>query len=647
MPLTFSLVSGPAGGGLTVSSTGVINWTPTEAQGPSTNSVQIQVSNGAFSVTNTYTIIVEESNLPPVLPFIPNQVVIWPGTLVVTNTATDPDIPVNPLTYTPLAAPATAAIDTNGIITWTPTLANVGSNYLFTTVVTDTNPWAVNAQSLSATNSFYVTVLPGAHGGQPETNTVPPGGINWLVVSVPTNALAATNTLLFATNLPVNLWFSTNLPPSITNANDFLLLANVTNGSAVLTTNGTPPLVPGSLYYLGVQNTNAVAVTYALEVDFRLAPPPPNITGLTITATNISGTNGYLLQWQGPADFQYEIQYTTNLLPLVAWKTVLNPVIQVTVTATNGHFSWFDDGTLTGGLGRLKFYRVLGNPNLGTIGGGPGPSTNTVLAGTMSQAVVPVPAGALWASNVLLSATGPLYVWYNPTRPPVGNTGAGDILMLSAATSGTFVLNSSSVPPLVPGTNYYLGFQNRGAVNVTFAFQVTFGLASTAVSGLGITATNSGFLLAWYAATNDLFQVRFTTNLLPLVSWQTFSNIIAYTGPVTPTNGRFTFFDNGSQFPLGPVRFYQLLLVGTATNTPSATNAVTISGAVVTTNGQFQLQWSAPANYQFRVEWTTNLAPPAVWFTNGGNITSATTNFVFVDTNALTTRKFYRLIVYP
>jgi len=169
----------------------------------------------------------------------------------------------------------------------------------------------------------------------------------------------------------------------------------------------------------------------------------------------------------------------------------------------------------------------------------------------------------------------------------------------------------------------------------------------TAVSGLGITATNSGFLLTWYAATNDLFQVRWTTNLLPLVSWQNFSNIITYAGPVTPTNGRFTFFDNGSQFPFGPVRFYQLLLVGTATNAPAATNAVSISGAVVTTNGQFQLQWSAPTNYQFQVEWTTNLAPPVAWLTNAGNITSASTNFVFVDTNALTTRKFYRLIVYP
>ena len=109
LPLTFALVSGANNPtNMTINPiTGLINWTPTEAQGPSTNAIAVSVSNGPFSVTNTFTIIVEESNLPPVLPVIPNQVVIVPGgKLVVTNTATDPDIPPNPLTYTLLSAPA-------------------------------------------------------------------------------------------------------------------------------------------------------------------------------------------------------------------------------------------------------------------------------------------------------------------------------------------------------------------------------------------------------------------------------------------------------------------------------------------------------------------------------------------------------------
>ena len=275
---------------------------------------------------------------------------------------------------------------------------------------------------------------------------------------------------------------------------------------------------------------------------------------MTVTAANNGVTNGFLVQWQGPTNFQYEIQWTPSLMSPMAWHTVLNPVINVFVTATNGHFSWFDDGTLTGGTANLKFYRVLGAPNLGPVTGA-GPVTGSVLAGSMSQVVVAVPASVYWASNALLYATGPLNVWFNQTNPPTGNISAGDLLMLSAASTGVFVLTNSSVPPLVPGTNYYLGFQSTGASNVTFGFQVIF--------------------------------------------------------------------------------------------SPALTNAVSNFSITLTTNGFFQLQWNAPTNYQFQAEWTASLLAPAVWTTNAVFITSTNGTFTFVDTNAPTVMKFYRLIEYP
>jgi hypothetical protein len=323
----------------------------------------------------------------------------------------------------------------------------------------------------------------------------------------------------------------------------------------VLNAATAPPLVPGATYYLGVQNTNAGTVAYEIEVDFHLmfGPITGAITGLTVTATNNNGTNGFLVQWQGPTNFQYEIQWTPSLLSPRTWHTVLNPVINVFVTATNGHFSWFDDGTLTGGFGPLKFYRVLGAPNLGPVTVS-GPITGSVLAGSMSEAVVAVPANVFWASNALLYATGPLNVWFNQANPPIGSTSAGDLLMLSAASSGVFVLTNSSVPPLVPGANYYLGFQSTGTSNVTFGFQVIF--------------------------------------------------------------------------------------------SPALTNAVSNFSITVTTNG-FQLQWTAPTNYQFQAEWTTNLMAPEIWTTNAVFITSTNGTFTFVDTNTPTVMKFYRLIEYP
>jgi hypothetical protein len=78
--------------------------------------------------------------------------------LTVTNHASDPDIPVNNLTYQLINPPTGAGIDTNGVITWTPISAQIPSTNIITTVVTDYNPWAVNAQQLSATNSFTVVI---------------------------------------------------------------------------------------------------------------------------------------------------------------------------------------------------------------------------------------------------------------------------------------------------------------------------------------------------------------------------------------------------------------------------------------------------------------------------------------------------------
>ena len=412
---------------------GDITLSPSEADGPTNVTIiAVVTDNGAppLSATNSFTVTVNEVNLPPVLNLPPDTNIDELVTFTAQATATDPDLPANPLTFALVSGPAGLTVTTNGVITWTP---SVTGTYAVTISVTDTNPPAVNTKSFSVTNQFNITV--------------------------------------------------TSL-----------------------------------------------------------------ITGPTLTATNIGGTNGYLLQWQGPTNYQYEIQWTTNLLPLVAWHTVLNPVITVVVTSTNGHFSWFDNGTLTGGFGPVKFYRVLGDLNLGLITGS-GPATNTVLAGSTSQAVVAVPASALWASNLLISATGPLNVWFNQTNPPTGNTNAGDRLMLSATTAGAFVLTSNSVPPLVPGTNYYLGFQNPGASNVTFVFDVTFGFSLPSISSITLT-TNGLFQLQWTAPTNYQFQVEWTTNLLPLVTWMTNADFII------STNGTFTFVDTN---PAVQAKFYRLL----------------------------------------------------------------------------------------
>jgi subtilisin-like proprotein convertase family protein len=491
----------------------------------------------------------------------------------------------------------------------------------------------------------------------PQTNTVPAGGIAYFLIDVPGYAQLATN-ILSATTGPLNLLFSRVGFPTGTNTGDYFLLTNtLVGGSSILgvTTNFMPTnIIPGGTYYLGVQNPGVVPVTFGLEVDFYpsapIPPPPPPPPGppVVITITSITHTNGgYLLQWQGPTNYQYAIQWTTNLAPVV-WNTVLNPVINVVVTSTNGHFNWFDDGTLTGGFGPMKFYRILGYPYLGPITS-PGPATNTILPGGMSQAVVTVPANAIAASNFLIAASGPLNVWFNQTNSPTGNTNAGDFLMLSATSAGVFVLTGSSVPPLVPGTNYYLGFQNPGTSNVTFVFQVAFGFAPTnAVSNFSVTATNGGVWLKWNGLTNYQYQVQWTTNLAPPVAWNTISNIV-----LTSATGIFTFFDDGSLTGgFGPMKFYRLIAWPFMTPIPQTLSISSVTVTNITGTNDLVLRWSAPTNYQYKILWTTNLALPfSSWSLIASPVpTPANGVYTFIDngqTGPPASTKFFRLYEYP
>ena len=98
--LSYSLLASPTGA--TISGSGIISWTPTEAQGPSTNTFTTVVTdNGVppLSATNSFIVTVNEVNSAPVLPAQPNRSITALSTLVVTNTATDSDLPANSLTY--------------------------------------------------------------------------------------------------------------------------------------------------------------------------------------------------------------------------------------------------------------------------------------------------------------------------------------------------------------------------------------------------------------------------------------------------------------------------------------------------------------------------------------------------------------------
>ncbi len=152
--LTYELLSKPDGA--TIDADGVVRWTPSAA---STNFFQTKVTdNGspARSANNSFYVIVTE----PVV-VLENHAPVLPGSnglfrvlrlveLVVTNTATDSDLPAQTLTYELLSKPDGATIDADGIVRWTPPTA---STNFFQTKVTDSG-----SPAKSATNSFYVIV---------------------------------------------------------------------------------------------------------------------------------------------------------------------------------------------------------------------------------------------------------------------------------------------------------------------------------------------------------------------------------------------------------------------------------------------------------------------------------------------------------
>ncbi len=135
--LTLTLVSGPKG--LTMTDAGVISWSPTEEQGPSTNKIVVKVTDDAaspLSTTTTFVVTVREANVAPVLP-VTNLTVAATSKLSVALKATDVDIPVQALSYRLERGPQGLTVSTNGLLEWTPAASFAQTTNVVTVSVSD------------------------------------------------------------------------------------------------------------------------------------------------------------------------------------------------------------------------------------------------------------------------------------------------------------------------------------------------------------------------------------------------------------------------------------------------------------------------------------------------------------------------------
>ena len=140
--LTFSLDAGAPTGASIDPVSGLFTWTPTEAQGPGRYSITVRVTDNGTPALDDFELIavsVGEVNRPPVLDLIGNKSVVEETELAFTATASDPDLPVNGLTFSlDVGAPAGASIDPiSGLFTWTPTEDQGPGSYPIAFRVTD------------------------------------------------------------------------------------------------------------------------------------------------------------------------------------------------------------------------------------------------------------------------------------------------------------------------------------------------------------------------------------------------------------------------------------------------------------------------------------------------------------------------------
>jgi hypothetical protein len=123
-----------------------------------TNNNPYDTLNPQLTASNSFTVIVQEVNVAPVLGVIPTQTVNELTLLSVTNSASEPNQRSTTIGYALVNPPAGMSIDSNGVITWTPSQSQSPSTNTVTTVVTNSNPYDTLNPELTATNSFTVMV---------------------------------------------------------------------------------------------------------------------------------------------------------------------------------------------------------------------------------------------------------------------------------------------------------------------------------------------------------------------------------------------------------------------------------------------------------------------------------------------------------
>ncbi|HKS38499.1 MAG TPA: lamin tail domain-containing protein [Verrucomicrobiae bacterium] len=325
--LTYSLDAGAPAGASINPSTGLFTWTPTEAQGPATNTITVRVTdNGSpnLSGAETFVITVTEGNAAPVLATVGNKTVTEGSGLLFTLSATDSDVPAQTLTYSMDAgAPAGANFNpATRTFTWTPTEAQGPGNYNVTFRVTDNGSPALNDLE---TISILVN----------EGNTAP--GLAAIA-----DQIVTAGSLLSVTNSATD----TDIPA---NTLTFSLDPGAPSGASIHPTTGVFTWTPSTNQ---APSTNVVTV----RVIDSGSPALSDVRSFTIVVTTsavprittVSKLGNVLtITWSSQSGKQYRLE-SSDTLSTINWNTVGD------YNATGASTS----GTDNSATGSQRYYRI-------------------------------------------------------------------------------------------------------------------------------------------------------------------------------------------------------------------------------------------------------------------------------------------------
>jgi len=264
----YGLINPPAG--MSISSNGIITWTPDQTQ-PGTYTITTVVTNldafdtvnPSLTATNSFTVMVYEVNYAPTVitpgPQTVNELTLMTATILYTEVSYHKEITWG-LQTGPTATGA--SIDTNGVITWTPAQNQSPGQYAFFVVATNTNPYDPVNPHLTGSASFNVTVR--------EVNVAP---------SLPTISTQIVNalTLLTVTNTATNA----NIHATITGYTLVNPPSNmVINASGIITWTPSQAQSP---------STNVITTVVTNMDSFDLVNP--QLTGTNSFTVILRGTN--------------------------------------------------------------------------------------------------------------------------------------------------------------------------------------------------------------------------------------------------------------------------------------------------------------------------------------------------------------------